>query len=300
MIIRKQDVIKKISWYWISKIHAQLLICSELKISYDDFFVHNELEITPEHLEKIVTKAKKINFGYPIEYALNSAEFYWYDFYVDENCLIPRDDTEIMVEKALLAKQDMWDNTVSIDVWTWSWAIPISIYKESWTAIENTDFFAIDISETALNIAKKNAHKHNVEESITFLHWSLLDPFIRYMEQNTAMMRDIIDTVIVTANLPYIKWWDYENMDAEVYTYEPEIALYWGKETGFELYEELLYQVISLQKKYTIATIIVFIEIWFDQESYARSYLSSLDLDFEMYTDSWWVNRCVKIDFSKA
>ena len=154
-IIKKDDIIQKISWFWISRKHAKLLLCHELNLKQEDFFVNNEFVITQKQLLQLSKQAKKVHFWYPIEYALHSAEFYGYNFYVDENCLIPRDDTEIMVDTARNVLQTMWDKIVYIDVWTGSGAIPISLYLELQLLESTVDFFAIDICPKALFLAKK-------------------------------------------------------------------------------------------------------------------------------------------------
>jgi release factor glutamine methyltransferase len=105
------------------------------------------------------------------------------------------------------------------------------------------------------------------------------------------------ENLIITANLPYIKNWDFENMDKEVLENEPHIALFGWEETGFELYEKLIFQIFELKNIYSLEKITLFIEIWFDQREYSQKYLESLWLEIEYFKDLWWIDRIVKICF---
>ena len=98
--------------------------------------------------------------------------------------------------------------------------------------------------------------------------------------------------IIITANLPYILDKDYDNMDKSVIKYEPKIALYWWKNTWFELYEQLVLECLKLKE---IHNITLFIEIWFDQYMYSKFFLENLWLKFEYFKDMNNINRLIKI-----
>ena len=87
------------------------------------------------------------------------------------------------------------------------------------------------------------------------------------------------------------------NMSKEVIQFEPNLALFWWKETWFELYEKLISQIFLLKDKYFLKKIILFIEIWFDQKEYCKKYLQSKNLSFDIFIDNSWIERCVKISF---
>lgn len=222
----------------------------------------------------------------PIEYIVNKAEFYWLDFFVDYRTLIPRNDTEIMVEQAL---EYIPEETILIDVWTWSSCIPISILKN----LNNNDrkrilqTYVIDIEKKALEVSKININSQNLDQDIIQVHSSLLDNFI-----NTKLDSK---NLIITANLPYIKNNDFENMDDETVIFEPDSALYWWEKTWFELYEKLIEQTIAIKNKNKLEEVFLFIEIWFDQKEISKLFLNKLNLKFEIFKDNWWVERCIKI-----
>lgn len=214
----------------------------------------------------------------------DNEEFFSLWFYIDKRVLIPRNDTEKLVYEAI---KEINNETTLIDVWTWSSAIIVSILKNIKFNIKS---FALDISLDALEVAKININKHNLEDKIILLHSDLLEIFLKkdYLLETKK--------IVITANLPYIKKWDYINIDKEVLENEPHIALFGWEKTWFELYEKFINQVILLQKIYKIE-IILFIEIWFDQYEYSNNYLSKLWLKYKYFKDLNNIFRVIKIYF---
>jgi methylase of polypeptide subunit release factors len=86
-------------------------------------------------------------------------------------------------------------------------------------------------------------------------------------------------------------------MSVETIVHEPSLALYWWKDTGFELYEQLISQIIQQIKKGFLKSVQLYIEIWFDQKEYSENYLKNLNLDFQIHKDNSWIHRCVQIGF---
>lgn len=252
-------------------------------------FSKNQLFLSPEipqkYQKEIDEKIKRLESWEPIEYIINNAEFYWLDFYVDNRVLVPRNDTEVIVMKALEYLSILDKNFILIDIWTWSSNVAISILK-------NTDkiekWYAIDISKEALEVSKANIKKHKLEDKITQINSNLLD---KILINNYKLNKNLL----ITANLPYVKKWDFENMSEETVKYEPDIALYWWEKTGFELYEKLIDQCFEL--KYSWYNLTLFIEIGFDQYDYSKRYLEDLNLNFIFFKDNSWLYRCIKIDF---
>lgn len=268
---------------WLKTSQLDSIIQSELNISKSGLFLIEE--INEEYVDNIKNKFNRLKNWEPLEYIIKKAEFYNLDFYVDNRVLIPRNDTEIMVETAI--KQiDILNDILLIDIWTWSSCIPISINKNC-KNIDET--FAIDISIDALEVSKINIKNHNLEWKISQINSDLLNSII----ENKFINKNLI----ITANLPYIKNDDFDNMSKETIIYEPNIALFWWINTWFELYEKLIKQIITLKNNNNFENIILFIEIWFDQEDYSKKYLNNLNLKFEYFKDNNQINRCIKIVF---
>lgn len=278
--MKKQELILIWRKFWLQFDIIEKILIKKTGLNKSQFFLAEELNIW--NLEELKNIFKKVAFGYPIEYILENAEFYGLDFYVDKRCLIPRNDTEVMVDEAIKV---LSENSIYIDIWTWSWAIPISVYKNSKNKIKK--IYAVDISTDALEVAKKNIKTHNLENKIKLLKSNLLSDLFPLLAKEGAR------GWIITANLPYIKNEDFWNMDREVILHEPAVALYWWKKTWFELYEKLIEQIIESNNK----KVILFIEIWFDQKEVAINYLENKKLSFEIFKDNWAIERCVKIKF---
>jgi len=278
--MKKQELILIWRKFWLQFDIIEKILIKKTGLNKSQFFLAEELNIW--NLEELKNIFKKVAFGYPIEYILENAEFYGLDFYVDKRCLIPRNDTEVMVDEAIKV---LSENSIYIDIWTWSWAIPISVYKNSKNKIKK--IYAVDISTDALEVAKKNIKTHNLENKIKLLKSNLLSDLFPLLAREGAR------GWVITANLPYIKNEDFWNMDREVILHEPAVALYWWKKTWFELYEKLIEQIIESNNK----KVILFIEIWFDQKEVAINYLENKKLSFEIFKDNWAIERCVKIKF---
>lgn len=292
--MKKQDLINLWLSFGLQKPQIEKIITKITLLSNSELFLIDE--IGNKYIDDINNLFERFKKWEPFEYLLNNSEFYWLDFYVDNRVLIPRNDSEVMVFESLKEIEKHQENFILIDVWTWSSCIPISILKNTlWnTFLKNT--FALDISLEALEVAKINIKKHSLESKILILESNLLSCFLSPFSFGGKGL-GIGGFIIITANLPYIKDWDYNNMDYWVISFEPKIALYGWEKTWFEMYEELINQCFELKKFYNFKEIVLFIEIWFDQYEYSKRYLTNLWLDFEYFRDNSWIFRCVKIVF---
>ena len=162
---------------------------------------------------------KRLNDGEPVQYIVGNVDFYGYILKVNKNVLIPRRETEELVEEVIKRSQAFLNPTI-IDIGTGSGAIAISLSKEL-----NTHIYASDISKKALEFAKENAKSNNAD--ITLLEGDMLKPYI----QNN------IKVDIIVSNPPYIK--EDEQIENIVKNNEPNIALY-AKNNGLEFYESIL------------------------------------------------------------
>ena len=256
-------------------------------LTYSQLFLDNQIE--KKYFTKIKNSFKKYKKWVPFEYLIKNSEFYWLNFYVDKRVLIPRNETEILVYEALKQVKKE-DDFILIDVWTWSSCIPISLLKKTDKTPKKT--IVLDISKKALEVSQINIKNHNLQDKIISIKSNLLN----YLIKNKNLIEKNTKTLIITANLPYIKNLDFENMDSSVINFEPKIALYWGKKTWFELYEKLINQCFKIKKLYSIEKIVLFIEIWFDQFDYCKNFLEKTWLNFEYFKDNCWIFRCFKIN----
>jgi release factor glutamine methyltransferase len=162
----------------------------------------------------------------PIQYLEGKTNFYGYDFIVNKNVLIPRFETEELVENTICYIKKYFNNKVNIvDIGTGSGAIGITLKKE----LPSINITMTDISKSALNVAKKNAKELNIDA--TFIEGNLLEP----------LKNKRFDVLI--SNPPYIK--NNEEIDSLVKNNEPHIALY-GGEDGLKCYDLILKYVDNI------------------------------------------------------
>ncbi len=263
------------------------VLCQVLGITKEELYTTRV--ISASYIYKVQQAFYKINSWISEEYTLWKASFYSRDFSVDSRVLIPRNDTELLVEKALkeIHLDTRVNNTFYIDVGTGSACIPISIVKEM-HPLKFEKVFALDISSQALELAKKNILQHNVD----FIELRKSDILSDVFHEKILHGKNIF----ITANLPYIKNGDYKNMDKSVISQEPSIALYGGEKTGFELYEKLIKQCFQLKEIHKLKNIELFIEIGFDQYEISKNFLQDLGLWFEYFRDDANIYRVIHIE----
>lgn len=178
-----------------------------------------EKSVTKEQLETLQNMLQKRKSGYPLQYIIGEWEFYGFPFFVGEGVLIPRADTEVLVNTALdYAKGKQ--NLKIIDLCSGSGCIAITLKK----LLPDSRVFALEKSEAAIQFLKKNINKNDVE--ITFLQDDALNP--QTMES---------DFDIIVSNPPYLTKQDMQSLQKEV-SFEPAMALY-GDEDGLLFYKEL-------------------------------------------------------------
>ena len=227
----------------IDLLDAELLLAHVLGKSREFLVAYPEYKVSKFVSWQVNKLFKKRKRGIPLAYLTDHKEFYGLDFLVNKHVLIPRPDTEIMVDLVVnrLRTTDDGEQIILIDVGTGSGCIPISILKDLQTyKLTNLQTFATDISRQALKVARKNAYKHNAD--INFLQGNLLEPILKNHEL-LAMNYELI----ITANLPYLTEEQFQNEPS--IQHEPKSALV-AKNNGLALYEELLNQIKQLLTTY--------------------------------------------------
>lgn len=194
----------------------------------DRLYIHLNLnkELTEEQKIKFIGFAEERINGRPIAYIVEKREFMGLDFFVKEGVLIPRPDTETLVEEIIEICKD-GKNVSILDIGTGSGAITVSLAKY----IENSNVTSFDISEIALAIGKKNAIINEVDKKIKYIKSDLF----------TALNDSDIKFDIIVSNPPYIKKKDIETLHTQVKDYEPHNALE-GGEDGLDFYRKITEQ----------------------------------------------------------
>jgi release factor glutamine methyltransferase len=249
---------QKQAWF-----EAELLLAHVLKQSRTHLVTHSSEPLSSTRSRVFVHLINRRLKEEPIAYLLGHAPFCDQLFLVDKRVLIPRPETEWLVERSqeILSQEP---NALVWDVGTGSGAIALSIKQ----TIPHTQVIASDISSGALTVARKNA-KHLKITDISFFQGSLLNEKIKkYLSRSNASV------LLVIANLPYLPQSDKQTMTKQVVKYEPASALF-AADHGSQLIKQLLQQLNIFQKSYQRALRIL-IELDPPQAIHLRSFSKKL------------------------
>ncbi|MFA5420617.1 MAG: peptide chain release factor N(5)-glutamine methyltransferase [Patescibacteria group bacterium] len=232
------------------QLEAESIIEHFLNVDKKYLIINKEKEIDKKTELKIKKALKKRKKNYPLAYIKNEKYFYKSKFFVNKNVLIPRPESELIIDEII--KNEI-KNTSIIDVGTGSGCLIISILKELNDASNN--FYGLDISNKALKIARYNSKINNVEDKIIFKKSNLL---------NKVKEEDLKENIIIIANLPYLT--REEIKKSKTIKAEPFKALYGGN-NGLGLYRKLLTQTKKLKNKKN------HIEIYMEISDWQKDYL---------------------------
>ncbi|MEI0476681.1 peptide chain release factor N(5)-glutamine methyltransferase [Brachyspira pulli] len=233
--------------YKVSYIEAQTIIMHTLNISKVKLISEGLKELTEANINQIETFInRRLNYE-PLSYIINKKEFYGFDFYVDSNVLIPRPETEEIIDLVLDYTKDK-DNISICDIGSGSGNIPITLKKLFLEQNKNIDITALEISSSAVEVIKKNAlNILGSIDSINIINADALD-FL------TEKKFDII-----VSNAPYVPLRDKDLLQKDL-EFEPQNALYSGYD-GLDFYRSFL----SIINRYLKDNGAFFFEIGYDQ-----------------------------------
>jgi release factor glutamine methyltransferase len=210
----------------------ELLVMHACGLKRIDLILRSNETVKKEVLEEIKVLVDKRLQGKPLQYLIGSEEFMGLNFIVTENVLIPRQDTEILVEE-IISRFKRESNLRILEIGTGSGAISVSLAK----FLKQPKLVSLDISKEALSIAKLNAKKNQVSDQITFIESNLFE---------SLTVDESFD--IIVSNPPYIPSKDILELQREVKDYEPMLALD-GGEDGLDYYREITKKSVDYLKK---------------------------------------------------
>jgi release factor glutamine methyltransferase len=265
-----------------SLFEARILLGHALNMSPEEILTNPEYIPSHEQATKLHSMVQRRLEREPASYIVEHKEFYGIDFKVDRRVLIPRPETELLVEEAIKHIQSpsckRQNEIITVaDIGTGSGAIAISIALQCPTV----KCYAVDISKNALEVARCNANDHNVSDRIVFLHGNLYEP-----------LPEPVD--LICANPPYIGSADIGNLSPEINRFEPDIALDGG-------HDGLLYigQLIEQSVNYLRPHGCVLIEIGQGQDIRIVNLIRLFhnNADFKFFNDLNHIKRVIKITF---
>ena len=208
-----------------TELDSQIILAHALGHPRTWILAHLDTPLTSPQIVATTQAFDKYQAGTPLPYIIGHWEFFGLDFDITKDVLIPRPETELLVEKAIAWLRASPERRTVEDIGTGSGAIAVSIAMN----IPDASILATDISPAALMVAKQNAKKFNLEKQIEFVECNLLP-----VQSSIAKRKSKID--LICANLPYIPTKVMRQLP--IFGREPTIALDGGAD-GLELYRRL-------------------------------------------------------------
>ena len=225
-----EDILKKSqipSW----RLDAEILLAEVLRKDRSELMIRNNLKISNKKaftFNRYIDRRKKFE---PVAYILNNKEFFSLDFFVNKNSLIPRPETELMVEKAIEIYKKKAPNI--LDIGTGSGCIIISVLRH----LPKSRGIGLDISKNAIKVAKFNSEKL----------LKVYNKRLKFMNVSIEKLSNNRIFDLILANPPYINSKDIRNLSSDIKRYEPKIALDGGKD-GLDVIKKVIYKSFKILK----------------------------------------------------
>jgi release factor glutamine methyltransferase len=229
-----------------------------LGVSRVDLYVKSQRQVDSSEWASAMALLRRRTMREPLQYILGTQEFCGLDFNVSPDALIPRPETELLVEEVVRECAAVSSPAIA-DIGTGSGCIAVALAKK----LPDAQLYAIDISNSALGLARRNAARHAIEERLKFLHGDLLEP----IEQ--LGLRGGLTTIV--SNPPYIADGDLKALPPEVAEHEPKVALSGGPD-GLSIYRRLFHDA----REYLISGGLLVLEIGYGQTDRVRRLATDL------------------------
>ena len=205
---------------------AELLLSHVLGLKRIELYTKYDLPVGKKQLNELHQLVKRVSEGEPIQYITGKVEFYSIELEINKDCLIPRPETELLVEKAIEFLRHREGRQSVCDLCTGCGCAAVAIAQH----FEAADIVATDISDAALKIASNNVTNYGLDNRIHLLCGDLFNPFVPEL--------DMEPFDLIVCNPPYVSGVEYKHLEKSIKDYEPESALYGGKD-GLEIYRRI-------------------------------------------------------------
>ncbi|HMS84862.1 MAG TPA: peptide chain release factor N(5)-glutamine methyltransferase [Nitrospira sp.] len=231
---------------------ARWLLAYALKMKHHELASRSEQLVTAEQLARVMSMVRRRESREPLQYILGSQEFCGLDFSVTPAVLIPRPETELLIQETV-REGGFAEGAVLVDVGTGSGCVAVTLA----TILSGMRIFALDCSHDALSVARGNAERHGVSDKIIWREGDLLSPL------RDCSVAGAVDAII--SNPPYIAEADWAGLQPEVRDYEPRCALLAGLQ-GIEFHDRL----IRDSKEFLVPGGLLIMELGLGQASLVR------------------------------
>ncbi len=238
------------------RLSAELLLSSVLGLKRIELYTQYNQPVAQERLEQLRGLVKRAGRHEPVVYLVGKTEFYSMQFEVTSDCMIPRPETELLVQRAIEFLRRRSGPQQVCDLCTGCGVIAVAIAAN----VPDARVVATDLSDAALGVAAKNVAKHGLAGRVELLQGDLFEPVIPQL--------DVTPFNLIACNPPYVSTAEYEALEKNVKDYEPRLALHAGDD-GLDIYRRLCEQVGPFLKSGGI----LLLEIGYMQGSAVRELL---------------------------
>jgi release factor glutamine methyltransferase len=217
------------------RLSAELLLCHVLGLERIQLYTLYDRVVDPQQLAQLRALVKRASEHEPIAYLVGRCEFYSLPLTITRDCLIPRPETEHLVEKAILFLRQRTGAQHVLDLCTGSGCIAAAIAKN----VNDSYIVATDISDAALKVAAGNIERLKLADKVRLLCGDLFDPVIEGLDDGRFDL--------IVSNPPYVSKAEYEGLDKNVKGYEPSGALLAGT-NGLDVYKRICEKIDDFLK----------------------------------------------------
>lgn len=214
---------------------AELLLCHVLSLQRIELYTQFDKAVPQRQLDALRDLVKRAGLHEPVAYLTGRTEFYSIELDITADCMIPRPETELLVQRAIEFLRVREGVQFVCDLCTGSGCIAVAIAKNFPAA----RVIATDISAGALEVAARNIEKHNLHERVELLQGDLFEPLVGQL--------DVTEFDLIVCNPPYVSSAEYETLASNVKDYEPKSALLAGTD-GLDVYRRLIEKADSFLK----------------------------------------------------
>jgi release factor glutamine methyltransferase len=247
------------------RLSAELLLSHVLEVARIELYTHFDKPVGQDKLDKLHELAKRCGRQEPLAYLIGQTEFYSLHIKVIQDCMIPRPETELLVERAIDFLRNRECKQSVCDLCTGSGCIAVAIAKN----YPQAHIIATDICDSALAVAAENVKKHDVTGRVKLLCGDLFAPIIEGLDNARFDL--------IVCNPPYVSSAEYEILDKNVKDYEPKRALYAGAD-GLDIYRRIAERIHEFLKPDAA----LILEIGYAQGPAVRKLLEQTDIFAEI------------------
>ena len=218
-----------------ARLSSEMLLSHALGLKRIDLYTQFDKQVPQQQLDKLHEMVKRAGLQEPVAYLTGKTEFYSLELDITADCLIPRPETELLVQRAIELLRTRSGIQYVCDLCTGSGCIAVAIAKN----FPDARVTATDISAAVLEVAAINAEKHLLTDQIQLLCGDLFEPIIQQLDVNQFDL--------IVCNPPYVSTAEYEILDKNVKDYEPESALLAGAD-GMDVYRRIIKKVDEFLK----------------------------------------------------